>query len=100
VERGESITMTIFKARVQDGRLVLDEPTELPEGQIVYLQAFDAASATDGGMTEDEREDLFQALDEAIESVQPPADTDDEPSNDARTETVVESENAPATPQS
>jgi hypothetical protein len=92
--------MTIFKAQVQGGRLVLDEPTDLPEGQVVYLQAFDAASTTDGGMTEDEREDLFQALDEAIESVQPPADTDDEPSADTRAESVVESESAPATPQS
>jgi hypothetical protein len=98
VERGKGLTMTIFKAYVRDGRLVLDEPTELPEGQLVYLQQLEAAVATDGGMSEDEREDLFQALDEAIESVRPPADTDDEPTDDVRTDSLVETGSSPSTP--
>jgi hypothetical protein len=68
--------MPIFKARVQDGRLVLDEPTDLPDGEVVFLQVIDASELVEGGMTEDEREDLFQALDEAMESVRPPEDTD------------------------
>lgn len=70
--------MSVFKAYVQGGRLVLDEPTDLPEGEVVYLQLIDGADLVDGGMSEDEREDLLQALDEAIESVRPPEDTDGE----------------------
>jgi len=30
--------MQPVKAHVKDGRLMLDEPTSLPEGQVVYLQ--------------------------------------------------------------
>lgn len=30
--------MQPLKARVQNGRLVLDEPTERPEGEVVYLR--------------------------------------------------------------
>ena len=30
-------TMTPLKARVKNGRLVLDEPTDLPEGDVVEL---------------------------------------------------------------
>jgi len=35
--------MQPLKARVHNGRLVLDEPTELPEGEIVELVPRDAA---------------------------------------------------------
>ncbi len=64
--------MAVFKAQVRDGRLVLDEPTELPEGEIVYLQEVDLVADAAGELSDEEREDLFQALDEAIESVRPP----------------------------
>ena len=30
--------MHALKAQVKNGRLVLDEPTDLPEGEVVYLQ--------------------------------------------------------------
>lgn len=30
--------MQAMKARVRNGRLVLDEPTDLPEGEVVYVQ--------------------------------------------------------------
>jgi hypothetical protein len=96
VEGWESLTMPIFKASVQDGRLVLDEPTDLPEGEVVYLQTLDASALVEGGMTKDEREDLFQALDEAIESVRPPEETEDEP-DDAMGETAGETESSPTT---
>jgi hypothetical protein len=66
--------MSVFKAYVQDGRLLLDEPTHLPEGEVVYLQALDATALVDGSMSDEEREDLFQALEEAIETVRPPED--------------------------
>jgi hypothetical protein len=64
--------MLVLKAHVRNGRLLLDEPTDLPEGDVVHLQQVDAA--TDEGMSDEEREDLLQALDEAIESVRPPED--------------------------
>ena len=35
-------TMQPLKAHVHNGRLVLDEPTDLPEGEVVYLQPVDA----------------------------------------------------------
>lgn len=70
--------MPTFKAVVRDGRLVLDEPTDFPEGEVVYLQQIDAADVGEGELSADEREDLFNALDEAIESVKPPPDTDEE----------------------
>jgi hypothetical protein len=68
--------MPTFKALVRDGRLVLDEPTDLPEGELVYLQPVDAADVGEGELSADEREDLFNALDEAIDSVRPPEDTE------------------------
>jgi hypothetical protein len=36
------MTMPTLRARVHNGRLVLDEPTDLPEGEVVYLQPVDA----------------------------------------------------------
>lgn len=96
MEGWESLAMPIFKARVQDGRLVLDEPTDLPEGEVVYLHPLDAAELVEGGMTEDEREDLFQALDAAIDSVRPPEDTDGEEA-EAKVETAGETESSPTT---
>jgi hypothetical protein len=32
-----------LKAHVHKGRLVLDEPTDLPEGEVVYLKPVDAS---------------------------------------------------------
>ena len=37
------MTMQPLKALVKNGRLVLDEATDLPEGEIVYLQPVDTA---------------------------------------------------------
>jgi hypothetical protein len=49
--------MTI-KARVHDGRLLVDEPTELPEGTEVELLPLDPGDWLDDG----ERAALHQAL--------------------------------------
>ena len=40
-----------FKAHVQNGRLILDEPTDLPEGEVVYLEPV-------GGVLIDDTDDL------------------------------------------
>lgn len=53
--------MHSLQARVKNGRLVMDEPTELPEGSVVPL---DIAKDWDG-LDDDDRARLHQALDEA-----------------------------------
>jgi hypothetical protein len=50
--------MTPLRARVQKGRLVLDEPTTLPEGTVIDLVADDEGD----DLTEDERRALHEAL--------------------------------------
>src|SRR5688500_539150 len=52
-----------LKAQARNGRLVLDEPTNLPEGEVVYLQPIDAAGVYDD-LDDQERAALHQALDE------------------------------------
>jgi hypothetical protein len=50
--------MSGLLARVEKGRLVLDEPTTLPEGTVVNLVADDEGD----DLTEDERRALHEAL--------------------------------------
>ena len=49
-----------LKAHVQNGRLVLDEPTDLPEGAEVELAVID-----DGEFEPEERARLIEAIEEA-----------------------------------
>lgn len=49
--------MQALKAHVKGGRLVLDEPTDLPEGEVVELVPVDETD-----MDDDERERLDAAL--------------------------------------
>lgn len=50
--------MSPVRARVQKGRLILDEPTTLPEGTVVDLVADDQGD----DLSEDERRALHEAL--------------------------------------
>jgi hypothetical protein len=54
-----------FKARVKAGRLIVDEPTDLPEGAEVELLALDPGDWLDA----DERVALHQALKDSDEDV-------------------------------
>jgi hypothetical protein len=54
-----------LQARVKNGRLVMDEPTELPEGSVVPL---DVAKDWDG-LDDADRARLHEALDEAEQDV-------------------------------
>ena len=57
------ITMHALKARVRNGRLVLDEPTDRPEGAIVELVPLDEVVAHSGDdLDDEEREALHQEL--------------------------------------
>ncbi len=50
--------MSPLRARVEKGRLVLDEPTTLPEGTVIDLVADDEGD----DLTDDERRALHDAL--------------------------------------
>jgi len=60
--------MQPLKAHVCKGRLVLDEPTALPEGEIVYLRAVEGivAADEDDGLDDEERAALHQELEASI----------------------------------
>lgn len=50
-----------FRARVRNGRLVLDEPTDLPEGEEVELVRADADDLDDD-LSDDERRQLDESI--------------------------------------
>ena len=58
--------MQSVKAYVHKGRLVLDEPTDLPEGEVVYLHPTEAVVGDDDGFDDEKRAALLSALDEGI----------------------------------
>lgn len=58
--------MQTLRACVRNGRLVLDEPTDLPEGHVVELvRADEVLNATDD-LEEAEREELRASIRESI----------------------------------
>ena len=62
--------MQPLKAKVVKGRLVLDEPTDLPDGEVVELVPLDEVLAGGGDYLDmDERERLHEALDRGLEDV-------------------------------
>ena len=62
--------MHALKAQVKNGRLVLDEPTDLPEGEVVELIPVDEVLASGGDYLDDEeRERLHESLRESIEQM-------------------------------
>ncbi|HWL86620.1 MAG TPA: hypothetical protein VNO21_12505 [Polyangiaceae bacterium] len=59
--------MQALKAHVQNGRLVLDEPTDLPEGEVVELVPVDDSLAIDNDdLEEEEREALDAELEAGV----------------------------------
>jgi hypothetical protein len=58
--------MSGLRARVQRGRLVLDEPTSLPEGTVVDLVADDEGD----DLTDEERRALHDALSKSWNSAE------------------------------
>ena len=62
--------MQAMKARVKNGRLVLDEPTDLPEGEEVELVPLDDVLANGGDYLDDEeRERLHRSIERGLEDV-------------------------------
>ncbi len=62
--RYPSTTMQALKARVQNGRLVLDVPTDRPEGEVVELRPVDD---DDDDYSDEERAALHAALERGSE---------------------------------
>ncbi len=59
--------MRALKAHLKAGRLVLDEPTDLPEGEEVSLVPLDEVLVSGGDYLDDEeRERLHESLRESI----------------------------------
>ena len=59
-----------LKAHVQNGRLVLDEPTDLPEGEVVELVPVDEVLARGGDYLDDEeRQRLHESLHRGLADV-------------------------------
>lgn len=63
--RGATVINMTLKARVKAGRLVVDEPTNLPEGTEIELLPLDPGDWLD----EDDRAALHQALKDSCEDV-------------------------------
>jgi hypothetical protein len=62
--------MPPLKAHVHNGRLVLDEPTDLPEGEVVELVPVDEVLARGGDYLDDaERAQLHQSVERGLEDV-------------------------------
>ena len=61
------MTVQPLRAHVKNGRLVIDDPTDLPEGEVVYLQLVDDIVA-DGAddLDDEERAALHAELDVSI----------------------------------
>lgn len=52
--------MQPLKAQVRNGRLVMDEPTDLPEGEVVELVQVDEVLASGGDALDDEERAALQ----------------------------------------
>jgi hypothetical protein len=69
--------MQPLKAHVHNGRLVLDEPTDLPEGEVVELVPLDQVLARGGDYLDDEeRAALHRSIEEGIDDFER-GDTED-----------------------
>ena len=62
------MTMQPLKAHVKNGRLVLDEPTDLPEGEEIELVPLDDVLAAGGDdLDDEERARLHQSIERGLE---------------------------------
>lgn len=58
-----SVVVTALKAHVVNGKIVVDEPVDLPDGSEVRVYLYDAAA---DGMSKEERAALEGALEQSI----------------------------------
>jgi hypothetical protein len=62
--------MSALKIRVENGRIKLDEPTNLPNGTELYVvpvdELEDVVLAQDDGLGDEERQQLLRSIDEGL----------------------------------
>jgi hypothetical protein len=64
------VLMQPLRAHVANGRIVLDEPTDLPDGEVVELVPVDEVLAAGGDYLDaEERRRLNRAIDRGLEDV-------------------------------
>ncbi|HEY2367602.1 MAG TPA: hypothetical protein VGH87_14500 [Polyangiaceae bacterium] len=64
------VAMQSVRAHVKNGRLVLDEPTDLPEGEEVELVPLDEVLAAGGDyLDDDERRRLRESIERGLADV-------------------------------
>jgi hypothetical protein len=62
--------VSAIKAHVRNGRILVDEPTNLPDGEVIELVPLDEVLARGGDyLDHDERERLHESLRESIEQM-------------------------------
>jgi hypothetical protein len=61
--------MQALKAHVINGRLVLDEPTDRPNGEVVELVPLDEVLADDNGLTAEDRSEIRAELEASLAEV-------------------------------
>jgi hypothetical protein len=65
--------MSALKIRVENGRIKLDEPTNLPNGTELYVvpvdELEDVVLTHDDGLDEEERQELLRSIDEGLADV-------------------------------
>jgi hypothetical protein len=69
VAGGRVAVMQPLKDHVRNGRLLLDQPTDLPDGEVVYLQFVDRLVSIDGDdvdLPDEERAELHRELELSI----------------------------------
>jgi hypothetical protein len=61
--------MSALKIRVENGRIKLDQPTNLPNGTEIYVVPVDELEAQDDGLDEEERRELVRSIDAGLADV-------------------------------
>ena len=58
-----------LRARIRHGRIVLDEPTDLPDGEIELVPLDEVLASGGDYLDDEERERLHAAIDRGLEDV-------------------------------
>lgn len=65
--------MSALKIRVENGRIKLDQPTDLPNGTELYVVPVDEVEdfvlMQDDGLDDEERQELLRSIDEGLADV-------------------------------
>jgi hypothetical protein len=72
-ETRDLLGMSALKIRVENGRIKLDEPTNLPNGTELYVVPVDELEnvvlVQNDGLDDEERQELLRSIDEGIADV-------------------------------